>query len=175
MRTLLAVIVSIVLFTGVYFVLPLVMDREPLRLRREILELSQRLQKVEEFMKSEALTKQAAVANGVSWDAAGIQRNTFNAAIANIRVHILKVKIDLMLKNTAIAKSELSIVDEALQRAKALATDEDKKSIGELQSTLKKAMTQIDTDLPAAVSNVDVLWHKLSNQLMRNQVGRQAT
>lgn len=169
MRTVLAVIVLIVFLTGAYYILPLLIDREPVRLRREILELSERLQKVEEFMKSEALKEQAAVTGEVSWDAARIQRNTFNAALASIRVHILKVKIDLMLKNTAIAKSELGIIDEALQRAKALATGEDVKIVDELQSSLKKAMTQIDTDLPAAVSNVDIIWHQLSKQLMRTE------
>ena len=125
---------------------------------------------MEESIKSEALTKQAAVTSEVTWDASRIQRNIFIATMANIRVHILKVKIDLMLKNTANAGSELGIIDEALDMVKALAPDENKKSMGELQSILRKVMTQIDTDLPAAVSNVDVLWHQLSNKSMRNQV-----
>jgi len=173
MRTVLAVIL-IVFLAGAYYVLPLLIDREPVRLRREILELSQRLQKLEEFMKNEALTKQAAVTGETGTDATRIQKNTFNTALANIRVHILKVKIDLMLKNTAIAKSELSIIDEAMQRAKTLATGEDVKTVEELQSTLKKAMTKIDTDLPAAMSNVDILWRQLSSQLMRSEGRGQA-
>jgi hypothetical protein len=169
MRTVLAVIVSILLLTGAYYVLSFLIDREPVRLRREILELSERLQVVEEFMKREALKEQAAATGEIGIDAAKIQRIAFNAALANIRVHILKVKIDLMLKNTAIAKSELAIIDEALQRAKTLAAGEDVKTVEEIQSTLKKAITLIDIDLPAASSNVEVLWHQLTNQLMRSE------
>lgn len=169
MKTVLAVIAFMVFFTGAYYVLPLLIDREPVRLRKEILELSQRLQKVEEFMKREALKEQAAATGETGVDAERILKNTFNAALASIRVHILKVKIDLMLKNTAIAKSELGIIDEALKRAKALATGEDVKTVEELQSSLRRAMTRIDTDLPAAVSNVDILWHQLSKQLMRSE------
>ena len=47
------------------------------------------------------------------------------------------------------------------------ASDENKKAIEELQSTLKKARAEIDTDLPAALNRIDLLWHEMGKLLKK--------
>lgn len=96
-----------------------------------------------------------------------IQRSMFNALMASIRGHVLKVKVDLVEKNIGRAKNELSLIDEAFEKAKTSASDENKKVIEELQINLKKARAEIDFDLPSAINRVDLLWHEMSKLLRK--------
>ncbi|MEW6002881.1 MAG: hypothetical protein AB1638_09585, partial [Nitrospirota bacterium] len=79
--------------------------------------------------------------------------------------HILKVKVDLTSRNFGSAKNELNLVDEAFEKAKTAASD--KRVIEELQLTLKKAKSEIDTDLPSAISRIDLLWHETGKLLKK--------
>jgi hypothetical protein len=90
-----------------------------------------------------------------------IQKITFDAAMANIRSHILKARADLQYKNIGTAKNELEHISEAFEKVKTTASDENKKVIEELQGILKKAKTALDNDLPAAVNRIDLLWHEM--------------
>jgi glutaredoxin-related protein len=96
-----------------------------------------------------------------------IQKITFDAAMANIRGHILKARADLQYKNIGTAKTELEHISEAFEKVKTTASDENKKVIDELQEILKKAKTELDNDLPAAVNRIDLLWHEMG-KLLRN-------
>lgn len=96
-----------------------------------------------------------------------IQRSMFNALMASIRGHVLKVKVDLVEKNIGRAKNELSLIDEAFEKAKTSASDENKKVLEELQINLKKARAEIDFDLPSAINRVDLLWHEMSKLLRK--------
>ncbi|MEW6417666.1 MAG: hypothetical protein AB1480_06050 [Nitrospirota bacterium] len=91
----------------------------------------------------------------------------FDAAMANIRGHILKARVEIAAKNVGTAKNELDLIHEAFEKAKTSASDENKKVIEELQSTLKKARTEIDTDLPAAINKIDLLWHEMGKLLRK--------
>lgn len=51
--------------------------------------------------------------------------------------------------------------------AKTTASDENKKAIEELRSTLQKARAEIDSDLPAALSRIDLLWHEMDKMMRR--------
>ena len=114
----------------------------------------------------ETFKKQADMVDKIGKDAEEkIKKNTLIASMAAIRGQVLKVKVDLLSKNIGTAKSELGIIVESLEKVKAMAHDEDKKAIGELQSSLKKAIAEADTDLPAATGRVDILWHELSKRL----------
>ena len=114
----------------------------------------------------EAFKKQADMVDKIGKDAEEkIKKNTLIASMAAIRGQVLKVKVDLLSKNIGTAKSELGIIVESLEKVKTMAHDEDKKAIGELQSSLKKAIAEADTDLPAATGRVDILWHELSKRL----------
>jgi ElaB/YqjD/DUF883 family membrane-anchored ribosome-binding protein len=94
-----------------------------------------------------------------------IQKITFDAAMANIRSHILKARADLQYKNIGTAKTELEHISEAFEKVKSTASDENKKVIEELQGILKKAKTELDNDLPAAVNRIDLLWHEMGTLL----------
>lgn len=116
----------------------------------------------------EAFKKQAEIIDRVSKEAeAKIQKSMFSALMASIRGHILKVKVDLVAKNIGSAKNEFSLIDEEFEKVKATASDENKKAIEELQVSLKKAKADIDTDLPAAINRIDLLWHEMSKLIRK--------
>jgi len=96
-----------------------------------------------------------------------LQKIKFDAAMATIRGHILKVRGDLSNKNIGIAKAELDLIADAFESAKTAATTENKKIIEDYQGILKKVRTEIDTDLPSAMNKVDLLWHEMSKMLRK--------
>jgi DNA repair exonuclease SbcCD ATPase subunit len=94
-----------------------------------------------------------------------VQNIMFDASMANIRGHILKARADIQHKNIGTAKTELDFISEAFEKVKTTASDENKKIIEELQGILKKAKTEIDNDLPAAMNRIDLLWHEMGKLL----------
>jgi len=96
------------------------------------------------------------------------QRIEFDAAMANIRVHILKAREDLLYKNIGTAKAEFVLISEALEKIKNSASEENKKMIGELQRILISAKNEVDTDLPAATNKIDLLWHEMGKLLKKS-------
>lgn len=117
----------------------------------------------------EAFKKQTEAIDKIAKETeAKIQRSMFNALLASIRGHILKVKVDVVSKNIGTAKTELDLISETFEKAKALSTDENKKIIDEFQGLLKKAKAEIDTNLPAAINRIDLLWHDMSKLLRKS-------
>lgn len=225
MKTMLVVILLLAAFTAVgYFGLPILIEKETAGLRSEVQDVRQRLQKIEEFVKSEeetrkitqlrpdadlqkvikvvntfaskvttledslkkdisqtaetinkqksaheeALKKQAEAIDKINRETKTVtQKIMFDAAMANIRGHILKARSDLLYKNIGTAKTEFDIILDAFENTKASATDEHKKSIEEFQGILKKAKAEVDTDLPAAMNKIDLLWHELGKLLRK--------
>jgi hypothetical protein len=219
MKTVLIVIILIAAFLAAgYLGVPILIERETTVLKSEVLDVKQRLQKIEEFVKSEeesrkltqlkpdanlqhviksvnaiservasiddsfkkdmsktdktikeqksateeSLKKQAEAINKINKDTkAVIQKIMFDAGMANIRGHILKIRGDLQYKNIGTVKTELDLISDAFEKIKSSATDENKKSIEELQAILKKAKVELDTDLPAAINRIDLLWHEM--------------
>ena len=98
---------------------------------------------------------------------AKIQEIMFDATMANIRGHILKARVELVAKNIGTAKAELDLINELFSRASAVASDENKKSIRELQTSLQKAKAEMDIDLPAALNKIDLVWHEMSRLLRK--------
>ncbi|NWF52074.1 MAG: hypothetical protein HXY47_03225 [Nitrospirae bacterium] len=98
---------------------------------------------------------------------AELQRIMFNARMANIISHILKARVEIVAKNVGTAKNELDLINEAFERTKASASEENNKVIEELQTTLKKAKSDIESDLPAALNRIDLLWHEMGKLLRR--------
>ena len=93
---------------------------------------------------------------------ANIQKSLFNALMAGIRGNVLKAKVDLVEKNIGNAKNELESISDLLEKARTMASDENRKAVEDLQGTLRKAKSEIDTDLSAAINRVDLLWHDMS-------------
>jgi polyhydroxyalkanoate synthesis regulator phasin len=115
-----------------------------------------------------ALRKQSEAIDKMNKDVnARTQKIMFDARMANIRGHILKARVEIVAKNVGTAKNELDLVDEAFERAKTSASDENKKTIEELQITLKKARGEIDSDLPAALNKIDLLWYEMGKMMRK--------
>lgn len=119
-------------------------------------------------MTEEALRKQADTIDKIDKDTlAKLQEIMFDATMANIREYILKARVELVTKNVGIAKAELDFINELFSRASAVASDENKKSIRELQTSLQEAKAEIDTNLPAAMNKIDLVWHEMSRLLRK--------
>ena len=116
----------------------------------------------------EALKKQAEAIDKMNKEnQAKIQGIMFDATMANIRGHILKARVELVAKNIGTAKAELDLINELFSKAATVASDENKKSIKELQASLQKARAEMDTDLPAALNKIDLLWYEMSRLLRK--------
>ncbi|MEW6003458.1 MAG: hypothetical protein AB1638_12550 [Nitrospirota bacterium] len=134
--------------------------------KRGLSSLDERIKK-QKTATEEGLKKQTEAIDKISRETKTITQIIMSdLAMANIREHILKVKVDLTSRNFGSAKNELNLVDEAFEKAKTAASDENKRVIEELQLTLKKAKSEIDTDLPSAISRIDLLWHE-TDKLLR--------
>jgi hypothetical protein len=119
-------------------------------------------------MTEEALRKQADTVDRIDKETrAEIKGIMFDATMSNIRGHILKAKVELVAKNVGTAKAELDLINELFSRASSVASDENKKSIRELQTSLQKAKAEMDTNLPAALNKIDLVWHEMSRLLRK--------
>lgn len=98
---------------------------------------------------------------------AQIQKLKFDAVMASIRGHILKLRIDLVTKNIGTAKNEFDLIQAVFDKTKASASEENRKAIEEFQSSLKKAKTEVDADLPSAINRIDLLWHEMGKLLRK--------
>jgi hypothetical protein len=124
--------------------------------------------KKQKTINEEALKKQGEeIANIDKETKVKIQGIMFDATMANIRGHILKARVELVAKNVGTAKTELDLINDLFSKAATVASEENKKSIRELQASLQKARTEIDTDLPAALNKIDLLWYEMSRLLRK--------
>jgi hypothetical protein len=116
----------------------------------------------------EAFKKQSGTIDKIDKETRAItQKIMFDATMANIRGYILKARGDLQYRNIGTVKNELDLISEAFEKAKATATDENKKVIEELQGIVKKAKAELDTDLPAAMNRIDLLWYEMEKLLKK--------
>jgi len=72
----------------------------------------------------------------------------FYSAVTNIREHVLKARIEIIAKNIGNAKTKLDLIDDLFSGIIASVPQESKKTIIDLQVSLKRANTEIDNDLP---------------------------
>lgn len=96
-----------------------------------------------------------------------LQKIMLDAAMADVRGHIAKARTDLLSKNIATAKTELELIASIFATLKISVSSENKKSIEDLEATLKKARSEVDADLPAAINRVDLLWYDMSKLLRK--------
>lgn len=124
--------------------------------------------KTQKAATEEALKKQSEALEKLNRETqAKLQKITFEAALANIRGHIAKARTDLLSKNNATAKTELEQIGIIFETLKTSTSNENRKIIEELDATVRKARSEIDADLPSAVSRVDLLWHEMSKLLRK--------
>lgn len=91
----------------------------------------------------------------------------FDSALADIRSHILKARLETIAKNIGNARVELDFIDELLSAVMDTGTDENRKVISELRTSVKKTKSEMDTDLPSAVNRLNNLWHETSRLLRK--------
>ena len=89
----------------------------------------------------------------------------FYSAVSNIREHVLKARIEIISKNIGNAKTELDLIDDLFSGIIASAPEDRKKTIIDLQVSLKRAKSEIDADLPSAVNRINIMWHEISRIL----------
>ncbi len=90
----------------------------------------------------------------------------FNGAVDDIRQHILKARMEVIAKNLGTAKAEIDFVDDLFATLQSSAKDEQKRVIDELRAMVKKAKTEIDTDLPAFINRMNSVWHETGKLLI---------
>jgi len=116
----------------------------------------------------EALRKQAETIEKITKETQSkIQEIMFDSTMALIRGHILKARVEISSKNVGTARSELDLINDLLTEAKSSASGKNKEVIEELRGSLKKARTEIDIDLPAALNKIDLLWYEMSRLLRK--------
>jgi len=94
-----------------------------------------------------------------------LQLIKFNAAVEDIRGHILKARMEVVAKNIGNAKAEIDFVDELFTKVTPLAQDAQKQKIEEMRSSLKKAKAEIDTDLPSFINRINAIWYQTGRLL----------
>ncbi|MCC6545231.1 MAG: hypothetical protein IT392_12170 [Nitrospirae bacterium] len=97
-----------------------------------------------------------------------LQRIEFSASLANFRSHLLRVYVELRSNNIASARGEMDFLNNMLEEARTAAANGDKKAIEQFQATLKKARTEVETDLPATINIINSLWHDMGKLLRKS-------
>jgi len=116
----------------------------------------------------EAIKSQAEALNKFNKDTQkNLQGIQFDASMANIRSHILKVQVELQTRNVATAKAEMELVSDMFEKLKSMATEENRKTIEDLHGTLKKASGELESDLPSAINRINLLWHEMGKLLRK--------
>ena len=96
-----------------------------------------------------------------------MQRMSLEILVGRIREQILKFKEEVTNKNIGLAKNEFKILLETTEKLKVSAGQEKVKSINEFQDLIKKASADLDSDLPAAVNRMELLWHEINKLLIK--------
>jgi vacuolar-type H+-ATPase subunit E/Vma4 len=114
----------------------------------------------------EALRKQTEIIDKNHSDMQSqVQLTRFNAAVEDIRQHILKARMEVIAKNLGTARTEIDFIDELFSTVYPSAKDEQKQIMDELRASLKKAKTEIDTDLPSFINRMNAVWHETGRLL----------
>lgn len=136
--------------------------------KKDVSDIDNKLKEQRETQET-ALSKQTERIASINQETkSSAQKIEFDAAMANIRVHILKAREDLLYKNIGTAKAEFILISEALEKIKNSASEENRKMIEELQRILISAKNEVDSDLPAATNKIDLLWHEMGKLLKKS-------
>jgi ABC-type Na+ efflux pump permease subunit len=166
-------------------VAPLTLDADPRKIITTVNALSRQMNALEESGRKEIAATTQAIKEQKASTEETLKKQTetigktleemqltihevrFHATIANIREHILKTKMEIIARNIGNAKIELNILDELLASAINTASDEKKKVLGELQASLKKAKSEIESDVQSATNRISILWTETGRLLRK--------
>lgn len=89
------------------------------------------------------------------------QKIVLERNILLVRSHLLKARMELSLKNIDTAKKELDLASDLFLKAGIDKIPAWKESFEEIQASFRRAKGEIDLNLPAAIQQIDLLWHDL--------------
>jgi hypothetical protein len=136
--------------------------------KKDLSDIEKKLDELQETQRT-ALGEQTERINSMKQETKNsAQKIEFDTAMANIRVHILKARGDLLYKNIGTAKAEFVLISEALEKIKNSASEENRKMIEEFQRILISAKNEVDSDLPSATNKIDLLWHEMGKLLKKS-------
>jgi DNA repair exonuclease SbcCD ATPase subunit len=145
--------------------LALQVDAQENARRQELSSLNEKIQ-TQKAATDESIKKQAEVIEKNHAEMQSqLQLSRFNAAVEDIRQHILKARMEVIAKNLGTARTEIDYIDELFANVSASDKNGQKQSIDELRASLKKAKTEIDTDLPSFMSRMNSVWHETGKLL----------
>ncbi len=98
---------------------------------------------------------------------AKIQRMSLEILIGRIKEQILKFKGEVTNKNLGLAKNELETLLNTTEQLKGSVSQEKADTLAGFQELIKKAKADADSDLPAAVNRIDLLWHEINKLLKK--------
>jgi hypothetical protein len=134
-------------------------------LKKDIVLQSETMQK-QKAATDEAFKKQAvAIDNNHADIQAKVQMIKFNETVEDIRVHVLKARLEVVAKNLGNAKTEIDFIDELFTRITPLAQDEQKLIIEDIRASLRKAKAEIDSDLPSFINRINTVWYETGRLL----------
>jgi hypothetical protein len=146
-------------------VLALQVDANEHALRQDLASLNETMQK-QKAATDEAFKKQSDILeNNHAELQSQMHISQFNAAIENIRHHLLKARMEVLAKNLGTARTEIDYIDELFAKVSASARDGQKQSIDDLKASLKKAKTEVDTDLPSFINRMNTVWYETGKLL----------
>jgi phage-related minor tail protein len=90
-----------------------------------------------------------------------LQEAELRSEIGQIRNHLLKTKIDLTSRNIGTAKNDLRNVQRALEKFSSKVPEAVKPTVEEAKENVKKAASDVDTDLGAASDRINIAWREL--------------
>lgn len=117
-------------------------------------EFGARLKQVGESLKTQA----DALSAMRSESTIRMQEIAFDSSLANIRAHILKIRLDMASRNLETTRNELELVDAKLMKLQGAAAD--KQRFADVLQSLRRAKSEVNENLPAAVNRVDLIWHE---------------
>lgn len=134
-------------------------------LQRNIAEQNETMQK-QKTAADEAFKKQAETIDKNKADIQGkLQILRFNAAVEDIRGHILKARMEVVAKNLGNAKTEIDFIDELFTKLTLYSPDEQKQIVEEIRASLKKAKGEIESDLPSFINRINSAWYETGRLL----------
>jgi uncharacterized phage infection (PIP) family protein YhgE len=87
-----------------------------------------------------------------------LQQLSFQVLVSRIKTDILKVKESMLGKNFGLAKNDLGALSEMVEKKLLPQTPEQKKTFEEFRILVEKIKSDMDSDVPAALYRLDLLW-----------------
>lgn len=83
----------------------------------------------------------------------------------DVMARTIRAKSELEERNIGRAKAELETLEARLAKASETASEEQRRKMNELAAVIKKARAEVETNLPSALSRLDIVWGETAQML----------